>query len=626
MGTPLARFGQLQLDLWREACRHIALQESALAIASRLKEYLPLARLFVRRIEQDRRLVETLAIAPAEGQLPEAQTELASEHLPAIFEWCGQGRLVRLRPDRCRPPVLQALLPKGFTGEVLLGPLPWMENRFGLLILQAMAGERFRPWHLRIAQSVVEPLTAALRNHEHLRELQRLREAAEAERQSLLTRLGREKLADTIIGAQSGLRAVMERVELVARSDVPVLLLGETGSGKELIARTIHQRSARADRPFVRVNCGAIPPELIDSQLFGHERGAFTGAVDTHKGWFERADGGTLLLDEIGELPQAAQVRLLRILQDGWLERVGGQQPIHVDVRIIAATHRDLAAMVAQGRFREDLWYRIAVFPIFLPPLRDRREDIGPLARHFAQRAAIRFGLPVVMPTDEDIALLQSYNWPGNVRELASVIDRAAILGEGRRLEVARALGMFPVHGPPAPGSPWAGDTGGLPAAAGSHPVAGSAAAPALFCPSAFSGTAPVSLPGFPLAGPKDSTPQGKTGFSGVVPAGPGEPMAAPDMAAPEVAPEGPGSWGTHRPVPANGQPMLPAGGAGTVKSLAPLDQAMRGHIEKALALCKGRIEGPFGAAALLQINPHTLRGRMRKLGINWRRFRTKDQ
>jgi len=622
MGTSFGRFGQLQLDLWREACRHIALEESALAIASRLKEYLPLARLLVRGIEQDRRLVETLAIAPAEGQLPEAQTELPSEHLAGIFDWCRQGRLVRVRPDRCQPPVLQALLPKGITGELLLAPLPWMENRFGLLILQAMAGERFGPWHLRIAQSVVEPLTAALRNHEHLRELQRLREAAEAERQSLLTRLGRQKLADTIIGAQSGLRAVMERVELVARSDVPVLLLGETGTGKELIARTIHQRSARADRPFVRVNCGAIPPELIDSQLFGHERGAFTGAVETHKGWFERADGGTLLLDEIGELPPAAQVRLLRILQDGWLERVGGQQPIHVDVRIVAATHRDLAAMVAQGRFREDLWYRIAVFPIFLPPLRDRREDIGPLARHFAQRAAIRFGLPVVMPTDEDIALLQSYNWPGNVRELASVIDRAAILGEGRRLEVARALGMFSVAGSTATGSPWPVDTGGLPAgAAGGHPGTGSAAYPASSYPSPLCAPVPIGLPGPPLAGPRDSTPQGRTAFSGIGPPGPGEPMAAP-----VAAPYGPDSWGTKRPGPGNDEPMHAAQSSSDLHNLAPLDEAMREHIEKALALCKGRIEGPFGAAALLQINPHTLRGRMRKLGIDWRRFRTQGR
>ena len=164
--------------------------------------------------------------------------------------------------------------------------------------------------------------------------------------------------------------------------------------------------------------------------------------MEARRGWFERADGGTLFLDEIGELPLAAQVRMLRILQDGWMERVGGEKAIHVDVRIIAATHRDLAGMVAAGRFREDLWYRIAVFPIVLPPLRERCEDIAQLARHFAQRAATRFGLAPAAPTAEDLTLLMSYPWPGNVRELGTVIDRAAILGNGKRLEVATALGV----------------------------------------------------------------------------------------------------------------------------------------------------------------------------------------
>ena len=189
----------------------------------------------------------------------------------------------------------------------------------------------------------------------------------------------------------------------MAQSDVPVLILGETGTGKEVVSRAIHTRSPRAAAPFIRVNCGAIPPELIDSQLFGHEKGSFTGAADTRKGWFERADGGTLFLDEIGELPLPAQVRLLRVLQDGFIERVGGQQPIRVDVRIVAATHRDLAAMVKSGTFREDLWYRINVFPILLPRLRERVEDIPALARHFAQRAANRFGLRYVEPTPADL-------------------------------------------------------------------------------------------------------------------------------------------------------------------------------------------------------------------------------
>jgi transcriptional regulator with GAF, ATPase, and Fis domain len=269
------------------------------------------------------------------------------------------------------------------------------------------------------------------------------------------------------------------------------------------------------------VNCGAIPHELIDSQLFGHEKGAFTGATETRQGWFERADGGTLLLDELAELPLAAQVRLLRILQDGWLDRVGGQRPICVDVRIVAATHRDLPGMVAAGQFREDLWYRLAVFPIVIPPLRERREDIPELARHFALRAATRFGLYPAQPTPEDIDLLIAYAWPGNVRELATVIDRAAILGDGKQLEVAKSLGV--------PTSPAA------------------------------------ALPGL-----VETT--------------------------------------TAQPVSA--------------QEIVPLDDAIRRHIESALAACGGCIEGPRGAAQLLKINPHTLRGRMRKLQIDWKEFR----
>jgi len=247
---------------------------------------------------------------------------------------------------------------------------------------------------------------------------------------------------NVIVGSHKGLAVVMDRVRLVAPSDAAVLLLGETGSGKEVVARAIHSSSRRGDGPFVRVNCGAIPPELVDSQLFGHERGAFTGASHQHLGWFERADHGTLLLDEVAELPPAAQVRLLRVLQDGELERVGARSAIRVDCRIIAATNRDLAAMVSQGAFREDLWYRLTTFPILIPPLRDRLEDIPELAAHFAHRAAVRYGVRAVAPSTEDAGVLQSYAWPGNVRELASVINRAVLLGNGASLRVGEALGI----------------------------------------------------------------------------------------------------------------------------------------------------------------------------------------
>ena len=254
------------------------------------------------------------------------------------------------------------------------------------------------------------------------------------------SRAGEERL----IGGETGLAAVMTRARMVSRSGAPVLLFGETGTGKEIIARAVHEHSAFRSGPFRRVNCGAISPELIDSELFGHEPGAFTGATSRRKGWFEQADGGTLFLDEVGELPLAAQVRLLRVVQDGEVVRVGGERPIRVRVRIVAATHRDLPAMVEKQAFREDLYYRLAVFPIVIPPLRDRPADIRAFAEYFAERAANRFGVRQVPVSDEDVRLLTGYRWPGNVREMAAVMDRAVLVGQGSRLDVAAALGQPP--------------------------------------------------------------------------------------------------------------------------------------------------------------------------------------
>jgi len=252
------------------------------------------------------------------------------------------------------------------------------------------------------------------------------------------SREGEERL----IGGDTGLAAVMTRARIVSRSAAPVLLFGETGTGKEIIARSIHEHSPFRSGPFRRVNCGAIPAELIDSELFGHEQGSFTGAVSRRKGWFEQADGGTLFLDEVGELALAAQVRLLRVVQDSELVRVGGERPIKVNIRIVAATHRDLPSMVEQQTFREDLYYRLSVFPIVIPPLRDRPSDIRAFADYFAERAANRFGLRQVPITDDDVRLLAEYPWPGNVREMAAVMDRAVLIGQGRTLNVAGALGQ----------------------------------------------------------------------------------------------------------------------------------------------------------------------------------------
>lgn len=507
-------------QVWREACRHIDIAESTTLVAPLLAEVLPVELVLVRRFDLQRSCLETVAAGqPGELQAPEhARTELRADELDRLLDWGRQGRILRGDGDA---KLLALIAPAGLNTVVAAGPLRGEGNTdaAGVLVLAARNGEDFAPDHYRLLQALLEPFSAALENDRRVREMATLREAAEADKRTLLTKLGREEISDTIVGIEQGLRGVMERVELVARSDVPVLILGETGSGKEVVARAIHSRSRRASGPFLRVNCGAIPPELIDSELFGHEKGSFTGAIAMRKGWFERADGGTLFLDEVGELPAAAQVRLLRILQDGAFERVGGQRSLQADVRIIAATHRDLKQMVSHKHFREDLWYRIAVFPIELPPLRNRPEDIPALAAHFALRACRRFGFPPQVPTSDDLNLLVRYSWPGNVRELAAVLDRAAILGDGRSLQVAKALGA------PAPEN------------------------------------------------------------------------------------------GPHAIQAANELPVESA-------EFPTLNQAMARHIEAALIRTRGQIEGTSGAAALLGINPHTLRARMRKLGVAWQRFR----
>jgi len=517
--------------VWREACRHIEIAESVSAIAGVLAASLPLRGLVVLRPDAATRTIEAITAGGPDGSFEPAARgpELSRSAWQRLAKWLKSDRIVA--PGSRDDDWLIDALPAGIAPGALVGPLRATHGASGLLVAVPAPSRAFSRRDGELFEDLLEPMAVALENDARLHELRSLREAAEADRQTLLSRLGRREINEEVVGARTGLRHVMERVELVAGSDVPVLILGETGTGKEVVSRAIHARSRRCDGPFIRVNCGAIPPELVDSQLFGHEKGSFTGAVDQHHGWFERADGGTLFLDEIGELPLPAQVRLLRVLQDHQIERVGGRAPIHVDVRIVAATHRDLATMVKERTFREDLWYRINVFPILLPTLRERPGDIPALVRHFALRAATRFGLACVEPSAADLALLASYPWPGNIRELGAVIDRAAILGGGRTLAVDVALGLSGGSTtPPVPSSASAGRTGD----------------------------------GVEAGGSSGDSPQ----------------------------------------------------------RIAPLATAMRAHIERALASTGGRIEGRRGAAAILDINPHTLRARMRKLGIDPDRFR----
>jgi len=248
--------------------------------------------------------------------------------------------------------------------------------------------------------------------------------------------LDRASMFEEIVGSSPALERVLAQVAKVAQTDSTVLILGETGTGKELVARAIHKRSRRATGAFIRVNCAAIPPSLIASELFGHEKGAFTGALQRRLGRFEAADGGTIFLDEIGDLPAEAQVALLRVLQEREIERVGSSHPIPVDVRVIAATNRDLEAAVERGTFREDLFYRLNVFPVRLPPLRERAEDIPILVEYLVDRYAKQVGKTIRNIAKQTLQSLQAYDWPGNVRELQNVIERAVVLSEGETFVV----------------------------------------------------------------------------------------------------------------------------------------------------------------------------------------------
>jgi len=267
----------------------------------------------------------------------------------------------------------------------------------------------------------------------------RAEQSVRNENQALRDEIDYSSMFEEIVGYSAPLRRMLAQVARVAGADATVLILGETGTGKELIARAIHRNSKRSSRAFIRVNCAAIPPTLIASELFGHEKGSFTGAVQRRIGRFEAADGGTIFLDEVGELPPEAQVSLLRVLQEREFERVGSNRPLPVDVRVLAATNRDLKSAVAQGKFREDLYYRLNVFPIEVPALRDRADDIPLLAEYLVRRFAQKAGKKIGHVDGRTLELLRAYDWPGNVRELQNVIERSVILSDGEAFSVNEA-------------------------------------------------------------------------------------------------------------------------------------------------------------------------------------------
>jgi len=287
---------------------------------------------------------------------------------------------------------------------------------------------------------IVPQLSLALQNYLAFEEIDELRRKLEGERSSLIEEIKAEHHVEEIIGNSASLAAVLRRVSQVAPTDATVLIQGETGTGKELFARALHHRSARSKRALIKINCATLPAPLIESELFGHEKGSFTGATERRIGKFELAEGGTIFLDEIGELPLELQAKLLRVLQERELERLGGKQVIKVDVRVLAATNRDLAKEVAEGRFREDLFFRLNVFPLAIPPLRERRDDIAMLAAHFAAKCSREFGKPLRPFREIDMNRLVNREWKGNIRELAHLVEQAVILSEGATLDFSTIL------------------------------------------------------------------------------------------------------------------------------------------------------------------------------------------
>jgi transcriptional regulator with GAF, ATPase, and Fis domain len=312
--------------------------------------------------------------------------------------------------------------------SIILIRLEVEKNWIGGVSLVANGWDRFTDEHLNLFLLLKRPFTIALSNYLQYKELLELKNRLADDKDFLQNQLQKTSGYE-LIGADFGLKRVMEMVQQVAALDSPVMLRGETGTGKEVVASTIHNLSNRRKGPFITVNCGAIPDSLMDSELFGHEKGAFTGALERTRGRFERAHGGTIFLDEIGELSPSAQMRLLRVLQEKKIERVGGSDSIDLDIRVIAATHRNLESLIQEGRFREDLYFRLQVFPIIIPPLRHRTMDIPALVKHVLTKKTRALGfskIPELLPGV--LEGLSGYPWPGNVRELENMVERALIL------------------------------------------------------------------------------------------------------------------------------------------------------------------------------------------------------
>jgi transcriptional regulator with GAF, ATPase, and Fis domain len=411
-----------------------------------LREHMPLDEMRVNILDRDMKAVRTIATIDPSGPKVMLDHPLVIPLSNVAFDELAGNTFSDIRiiesldADRATMEVKKTYFSHIPESSLIIMRLILDGQRCAALLVRALGIGRYGERERDILTELNKPFAMAVQNAIAHHEVERLKERL-ADDNRFLNKELQEKDIGIVIGEDYGLFQVMQKVRNVAPLNTPVVLLGETGTGKELVAHAIHMASPRRGGPFIKINCGAIPEGLIDSELFGHEKGAFTGAFDRQKGRFERADRGTLFLDEIGELPPQAQVRLLRVLQTGEFERVGGRESLTCDVRIIAATHRDLRSMVRKDIFRKDLWYRLNVFPIEIPPLRERRMDIPALVYHFIEKKTKEMGFqhrPSLM--DGALRQLSEYPWPGNVRELENVIERALILAGNGPLNFSELL------------------------------------------------------------------------------------------------------------------------------------------------------------------------------------------
>ncbi len=419
-------FREAVLRICRNLDLEIALQECLLY----LKSYMPADMFHLNVYDRGLKAIKNIAMA--------TETEAKKRDVVIPLDDEARRHIEKVSPESTFIETVQdtRILSRAFSGmeemwpeySVMVMHLSVQGVRPGNLVLYAKGENRFTETHRRLYAMLNEPFTIALSNALRYDELIRLKDTLTDDLQYLNQKL-LQTAGESIVGEKFGLKNAVKMVRDVAPLDSPVLLVGETGVGKEIIANAVHKLSRRKNGPFIKVNCGAIPETLIDSELFGHEKGAFTGAVARKRGCFERAGGGTIFLDEVAELPHQAQVRMLRVLQEKKIVRVGGGDEIDVDIRIIAATHQNLEEMVKKKLFRADLQYRLNVFPILIPPLRERKEDIPGLVHHFITKKARELQIhepPKVSPGAVDA--LYAYHWPGNVRELENVVERALIL------------------------------------------------------------------------------------------------------------------------------------------------------------------------------------------------------